>query len=920
MNNSRLDEPTKEEMGEGMSKTKLTRRTLLKSTVLATAVGTSLVRSESTSASESQDNQTSAANQPCRNPLEFRGLIESFHHPWSYEDNPPQTFFDKAMWEKTLKNDADCGYNAVVYFMSPWPEYCWHNFLLRFDFAPEARDFPLEKHEQIIEQATWIFQLAHSLGLKNFVYDQTIYTTKAWSHAHGFDKDLPISETVDYRHNYERKAAPGLAAFPKLYHVGVRNEQTRQFTEDAIEEFFRIYPEMDGLYGVLGEPLPGKRSTWFKEAIVAGLERTERKPPYIMFPLMPVDDFTSDIVPAYDNVWTSPLFNGEIICDRQPFPITARWGYETGVPTVMQLVFHNTGHLTWNSPKFICEMMNEIRKVDHCAGYMSHITGASLANPTEFSAWAIGYYGEHDEPYSDEPWIGTLEEIYGDREAAQHFLNALNVSGYITPALNQIAWYPSDGRCVSILSLRYWYWADQQALIKTPFVSPGVTDTLVPMRYYAEVVAKMGERYRNNDGSKLKGGAGAQGPIWGHIDYQITPEMHMAKIRKMGEEALHEAEAAMRTVKKNKDRAESLYNQMKAYKLLTDYYERKVLAAISALIHKFNHDPRERELANKLAQEAVDLYAIAANFIYEEIDNKSGNIMGGWYDQRRDLPGLIEVEKRDMEEMETLFGWPPLWDGKPVYFTENWNSGVVDPKKWIVNAGQAALGSKCRLEQIGPGDWAIFTEGPREITDHTTYFYANRVFRRGGNLRCTFKTWIDPSKKNNWVKGDPASAQIGGPWHSSQSFQPLTDAEMTVLVARGLNELEIKTIVQPFANPEAMIRYWNTPYFAQDGDAWPTGGDALSSQFIEAFEASTSKENAVTIRVWLGDQIGAKMEWSKDGGKTWIEEVDTRQGRGGQHGRVYLGFATFGTAVFIDDIVVENDAHKNENVSGNALK
>lgn len=848
-------------------------------------------------------------NEEAKDPLEFRGLIESFHHPWSYEENPSQSFFDKEMWEKTLKNDAACGYNAVIYFMGPWPEYCWHNFLLRYDFAPEARDFPLEKHEQIIEQANWIFKLAHSLGLKNFVYDQTIYTTKAFARAHDLEKDLPVGETVDYRHNYERKAAPGLAAFPKLYHVGVRNELTRQFTEDAIEEFFRIYPEMDGFYGVLGEPLPGIRSTWFKEAIVAGLNRTGRKPPYIMFPLMPVDDFIKDIAPAYDNVWTSPLHNGEIICDRQPFPIAARWGYETGSPTIMQLVFHNTGPLTWNSPKFISEMMNEVRKVDHCAGYMSHITGANLTNPTEFSGRAIGYYGKHNEPYSDEPWIGTLEDLYGDHEAAQHFLNALNVSGYITPALHQIAWYPSDGRCVSNLSLRYWFWADQQALIKSPFVSPAVADTLIPMRYYAEVVAKQGERYRNNDGSILKGGAGAQGPIWGNTDYQVTPEMHMAKMRKMGEEALREAEAAMTTVKKNKDQATALYNQMKAYKLLTDYYEGKVLAAVSALIYKFNRDPKERELAQKLAQEAVGLFTIASNFIYEKIDNKSGSIMGGWYDQRRDLPGLIGVEKKDMEDMETLFGWPPIWDGKAVHFTENWDSGAIDLRKWIVSVGQSAIGSKCQLEEVSPGDWAIFTEGPTETTDHTNYFYANQAFRRGANLRCTFKTWIDPSKKENWVKGDPTQAQIGGPWHASQSFQALTDAEMTVLVARGLSELKVKTIVHPFNNPEAMVRYWGTPYFAQDGDDWPTGGDAISSAFVEAFEASSSKAGALTIRVWLGDQIGAKLEWSVDGGKTWKEEIDTRQGRGGQHGKVYLGFATFGTAVFIDDVVVENDAH-----------
>jgi hypothetical protein len=898
-----------------MRSNKLTRRALLKSGVVATTAGAlPLAGQKSVSAAELKAAQADmSGDETARDPLEFRALMELFWHPYFPEPNAPKTFFDKAAWKKIHSNAAACGYNTIVYFMCPWPEFCWHNFILRYDFAPEARDYSLEQHEAIIEQTSWIFRQAHAYGLKNFLYDQTIYTTKAWARAHDLEKDLPVSDTVDSRHNFERKGLAGLAPIERMYHTGVRSELTRKFTEDAIAELFEIYPEMDGLYGTMGEPLPGKRSTWFKEAIAPGLKRTGRNPPYVLYPIMPKRDFINDIAPkdVYDNVWPSLLHNGEIITDIQTYPISARWARESGLPTVLQLVFHNTGHLTWNSPRYISEMMHEIRKVDHCAGILSHITGTNLKNPTEFSARAIGYYSKNHEPYSDEPWIGTLEELFGDRAAAQHFLNALNVSGYITPALSQIAWYPHDGRAVSLLSLRYWYWADQQKLMKTPFVSPGVADILIPVRYYAEVVAKQGERYRNNDGSILKGGATAQGPMWGNIDYQVTPEMHMSKMREMGEEALQEAEAAMQTVKKNKDQATGLYNQMKAYKLLTDYYEGKVLAAVSALIHKFNGDMKERAQAEKLAQEAVDLFTIAANFIYEEIDKKSGNMLGGWYDVQRTLPGLIEVEKKDKEDLEFHFGWPPVWDGKPVYFTENWGSGVIDTEKWIVNVGQADLGSKCQLEQIGPDDWAIFTEGPGEVTDHTTYFYARQTFRRGANLRCTFKTWVDSSKKENWVKGDPANAQIGGPWHASQSFEAMTDADATVTVARGI--IPGKTVVHPFNNPEAMVRFWGTPYFAQDGDAWPTGGDALSSDFIKTFEASSSKANALTIRVWLGDEIGAKLEWSGDDGRTWKEEIDTRQGKGGRHGRVYLGFATFGTAVFVDDIVVENDAHDKSN-------
>jgi len=105
------------------------------------------------------------------------------------------------------------------------------------------------------------------------------------------------------------------------------------------------------------------------------------------------------------------------------------------------------------------------------------------------------------------------------------------------------------------------------------------------------------------------------------------------------------------------------------------------------------------------------------------------------------------------------------------------------------------------------------------------------------------------------------------------------------------------------------VRYWGSPRFAQAGDAWPLGGHEMSSTFVEAFQSSTSKANALTIRVRLGDELGAKLEWSTDGGKIWTEEIDTREERGGKHSMVYVGFASYGTEVFIDDIRVEQDAH-----------
>ncbi len=134
-----------------------------------------------------------------------------------------------------------------------------------------------------------------------------------------------------------------------------------------------------------------------------------------------------------------------------------------------------------------------------------------------------------------------------------------------------------------------WYWTDDNPRWNY-LVSPVAAGSLLPMRYYAKVVAQYGSQFLDNDGSdwtRNREHPGSQELIWGLGDYPITPEAHMRNIRKLGETALREAEQALKTVKLRRDEAQALYHYMKAYKLLADYYEQKVLAASAALIYEF---------------------------------------------------------------------------------------------------------------------------------------------------------------------------------------------------------------------------------------------------------------------------------------------------------------------------------------------
>lgn len=603
----------------------------------------------------------------------LRMIIESFSHPYWYAEKGNQAaadaFWDKEAWERKIRNNVENNYNAILFSCDPWLVHQWQTWLIPHKEFPEARELDPEEQQKIIDHVNWIFNKSHEYGLKNYLMTMFIVTTPSFARAHGMDEDMPVSETVDWRHNYQH-VTPSMT-YDKMIHWGVRNELTRKFTESAIAEVLQTYPALDGFRTTMGEALPGKRSSWFQEAVLPGLKRAGREAHFLFNHWMvPLEDAKEDIAGHYENIWTVISHNGEAVSDIKPYPISVRYAENLGLPTIVEIVAHNISVLPWNSPEYAHEILEELRKIDDYSGFCYMVGGSALASPDyDLFGKAIAWYGmNEDVEYSDGPWVDILEERYGDRQAAQHFLNAYKASAYITPAVNQIAWCPHDGRCPNQLILKYWHWTDQDPMF-SHYAAPTQGATLLPIRYYTRVVARKGPAFRDNDGSDYKvvtgdGGAvhhghpGAQELMWGHIDYQVTPEAHMRMIKRYGQECYEEAAKAMKTVKKNKQQAETLYKKMKTYKLLTEYFEKKVLAAISALIYSQNHDPEEKQQAQRLADEALESYKVAANYIWKELDNESGNIKGGWWDEQKDAMGLIELEKKDREQLAELFNWP----------------------------------------------------------------------------------------------------------------------------------------------------------------------------------------------------------------------------------------------------------------------
>jgi hypothetical protein len=587
--------------------------------------------------------------------LELRIGSETLRNPYWYTENgrpeDARQFWDKKEWDRVFRRWADEEYTAILYWVEPWNKHAWQTFLIRHKEFPEARDLTPEQYDKVIEHVNWIFRRAREHGLKNFLFMYSIVTTPAFAKAHGLER-LPVSPSVDFRHALGEMGP----------HFGVRNERTRAFTEAAVAELFQTYPELDGLSGAMGEAVPGKRSTWYREAIVPGLKRSGREPIFLAASWMqPFDDFLNDIAPrdVYTNTWLSVHANAETFTDAKPYPNYVRWLEKGGVPTVVEVMHHNIDQgFPFNSPRLAWEIVHECRKFESCRGLLAWF---SADHPDFLMRRALAHYAAHPGPYSDEIWVKLLEERFGDREAAEHFLRAYDASARIIPELCSLAWVPHDLSTSRTLLLPYWYWTDEDPRWST-FTSPSRAGVLLPLRYYAKVVARLGPQFRDNSGAdfeKNREHPGSQELMWGLGDYPTTPEAHMRTIRQLGEESLREADAAMKTVKVNGEEARRIYQYMKAYKLLADYYEQKVLAATAALIYGFGGGPSCRTEAERLADGAVERYGTAINFIHEAIDKKSGAMRGRWLDGKSyTLSELIDREKEERKQLAKLFQWP----------------------------------------------------------------------------------------------------------------------------------------------------------------------------------------------------------------------------------------------------------------------
>ena len=211
---------------------------------------------------------------------------------------------------------------------------------------------------------------------------------------------------------------------------------------------------------------------------------------------------------------------------------------------------------------------------------------------------------------------------------------------------------PHDLSVSRQLLLPYWYWTEEDPRWSY-LASPTRGGVLLPLRYYAKVVARLGEQFRDNsgaDGAKNREHPGSQELMWGLGDYPVTPEAHM----RQGARARRRVPARGRA---GHEDGEGEPGRRPARSRLHEGVQAagRLLRAEGAGGHvgpdlRLRRARVEQQDAERLADEAVARYEAAATFMWETIDGKTGNIKGRWLDGKSmTLPELIEREKQERQ-------------------------------------------------------------------------------------------------------------------------------------------------------------------------------------------------------------------------------------------------------------------------------
>ncbi len=504
---------------------------------------------------------------------------EDAEYDYLYTSKDFPFFYDKNYWTKYLDYLVENRINTL---------YLWngHPFtsLLKLPRYPEAQELPTAQLEQNIAMFHWLTQEADRRCIWVLQGFYNIHLSHAFARAH----NVP-------------------------YHLSAPTPLSSDYTRYAISEFIREYPSV-GIFMTLGEAMgPHYSPEWLTKTIIPGVqdgvaELSKQTGHPVPEPPIIVRAHATDIeavmpaaAPLYSNIDTMWKWNGESLTwTNIRGPVEDRFnklvaGSKTTIVNIHLL--SNLEPFRWGDPDFIRQTILNFQRIGigglhlYPLRYWDWPVSADNTLPRLqqidrdwiwYESWARYAWNPNRSPEAERIyWIGRFAERFGDATAAEHLLNAYQLTGICSPKLLPRIGITEGNRQVFSLGMT------MPQLIDAARFSPAET------LWTGD--APPGERLTDFVSNEMK-----------HQPHQgETPIGVAAEVAASSAKAVIEAQAAAPGITKHEAEHKRIVNDMQSIAALMAFYNAKTQAAALVMQYGYNHDLTKLTSAEILLTQSV---------------------------------------------------------------------------------------------------------------------------------------------------------------------------------------------------------------------------------------------------------------------------------------------------------------------------
>lgn len=526
-------------------------------------------------------------------------------------------FYDRELWIQWLDFMAARRFN----FLTLWNGHPFAYFV-RFDRFSEAQSgIDAAQIETNREMLHWLVGEAGRRNIRLLFEFYNIHTSVYFQQAHGLPDE-------------NRTPTPLL----------------RDYTAYAVETFAREFPEI-GYYITPGEALaPDHTDTWVNDVLIPAIRRGGARGP-IWLRSWGIDlPRARKVAELNPDVWMERKFNVEMIADQRPDPANELWARLTGKFVVNIHMAANLEPFRWFAPDYIRTCV--ANSMNAGAGGLHLYPRKSWRWPLGSEpalpvvqwmrdrfwniAWARYAWNPNRDPDAEHAWwADELGRHFGSTEAAQLLLAAQAAASDVLPGLQRLIWLGEDNHTVIAAGIRL---AQLESAPGIPFLS--LTDVAQRIPDYLDTIRR------------------------GKVPPSPTPSEFLDDVLAAASRGAALSAQFAKVATRHRDEANALRLDAEAIRLVVQYYQEKMQAAVA----RASADAPGRNVTREAFLQPLERSVVTFRQL--------GALLDPAYDSVSDVPAwnparlkkvpyhwtdLVPLFERELEVYRTAFrpGGPP---------------------------------------------------------------------------------------------------------------------------------------------------------------------------------------------------------------------------------------------------------------------